>query len=334
MIVEGPELGYHQNWYAICKSSELKTGSIVGRDFLDNKVIAYRGANGKAQVLSAYCSHIGADLSIGDVVGNEVRCPFHHWQYNQDGICTKIPAGCKIPERARQRAFPTAEKWGLVWAFNGETPLFDVPGVRGYEEDEILYRVKEYEGGFPVSPWVLICNSHDYQHLRSLHDLEIKDGPSNMVSKDYVLEHDVSYVMPGGVPVLNWNRVTGTNTFSAISKTPTAPFFGMWTGTRTHGEFTRGYMLAGVPKKIAEERGEGSVLDYISMAGRMVTSLVKDAERLFRASKFMIGFLKDDEDVLKTIKFRQGVMVEADQVLLMYLKYVREFPKANMLAGY
>jgi len=119
--------GFHQSWYAIARSAEVGAGEVIGRDFLDGRAIVYRGENGDAVVMNAYCRHLGADLSMGKVVGNDIRCAFHHWQYGPDGGCTKIPASEKIPKAARMFKFPTAEKWGLIWAFNGTTPLFDVP---------------------------------------------------------------------------------------------------------------------------------------------------------------------------------------------------------------
>src|SRR5712692_8968194 len=118
---------FEQNWYALALSSELEAGKLISRDFLDSKVVIYRGENGVASVLTPYCSHLGADLSIGCVVGNDLRCAFHHWQYGQDGVCTKIPVSDKIPSKARLFKYPTTEKWGLVWAFNGVEPLYDVP---------------------------------------------------------------------------------------------------------------------------------------------------------------------------------------------------------------
>ena len=117
--------GFHQSWYAIARSDEVRAGEVIGRDFLDGRAIAYRGENGQAVVMNAYCRHLGADLSMGKVFGNDIRCAFHHWQYGPDGACTKIPASEKIPKAAKMFKYPTVEKWGLIWAFNGATPLFD-----------------------------------------------------------------------------------------------------------------------------------------------------------------------------------------------------------------
>ena len=61
----------------------------------------FRGEDGKAYVLDAYCPHLGANLAVGgQVVGNCIECPFHGWRFNgNDGKCVKIP----YAEKGRNR---------------------------------------------------------------------------------------------------------------------------------------------------------------------------------------------------------------------------------------
>lgn len=53
----------------------------------------FRGEDGIAHVMDAYCPHLGANLAVGGrVVGNCLECPFHGWQFRgDDGKCVKIP---------------------------------------------------------------------------------------------------------------------------------------------------------------------------------------------------------------------------------------------------
>ncbi len=53
----------------------------------------FRGEDGQAYALDAYCPHMGANLGAGGrVVGNCVECPFHGWQFRGDtGKCTSVP---------------------------------------------------------------------------------------------------------------------------------------------------------------------------------------------------------------------------------------------------
>ena len=53
----------------------------------------FRGEDGRAHALDAYCCHNGANLAAGGLVkGSCLECPFHGWQFRgDDGKCTHIP---------------------------------------------------------------------------------------------------------------------------------------------------------------------------------------------------------------------------------------------------
>ncbi len=124
---EGENGLFSETWFPICLSREIPAGKILGVDFLDGRVVAYRGANGEARVMSAYCAHVGADLSVGDIQGDTIRCAFHHWQYDGNGVCIATKVGDPPPKAACLFKFPTCEKYGIVFAYNGEHPRFEVP---------------------------------------------------------------------------------------------------------------------------------------------------------------------------------------------------------------
>src|ERR1700730_15247486 len=102
-------LPFHACWYLLALSSELGTREIRGVNFLGGRVVVYRTEQGEAQVRSAYCRHLGADLSVGKVVGETIQCPFHHWRYERSGRCVDIPGGDNLPTAARLFAFTGAE---------------------------------------------------------------------------------------------------------------------------------------------------------------------------------------------------------------------------------
>src|SRR3546814_19115623 len=57
--------GAHQCWYPIALSRDLPKGKVIGSDLADGRVVIFRGEDGVARVMSAYCKHMGADLSVG-----------------------------------------------------------------------------------------------------------------------------------------------------------------------------------------------------------------------------------------------------------------------------
>jgi nitrite reductase/ring-hydroxylating ferredoxin subunit len=47
---------------------------------------------GKPVCQTAFCVHVGANLAVGgQVVDDCIRCPFHHWKFDQNGNVVEIP---------------------------------------------------------------------------------------------------------------------------------------------------------------------------------------------------------------------------------------------------
>jgi phenylpropionate dioxygenase-like ring-hydroxylating dioxygenase large terminal subunit len=181
------ERGFDQCWYPLALSSEVAAGQVVGREFLNGKVALFRTANGQAHVVSAYCRHLGADLSVGTMVGDELRCPFHYWHYNAAGRCSRIPAGDTPPPAAQLFKFPTAESLGLIWAFNGETPLFPVPAF-DVPETELELRVWRNPNETPIDHSLFFLNAFDLQHFQAVHGMQIETRLEDTIRGEHTMD--------------------------------------------------------------------------------------------------------------------------------------------------
>ena len=61
-------------------------------------------------VIDNTCPHAGGDLSIGEVTGGTVSCPWHHWQFDlATGVSTHS-------DKARVNCYPTEVRGGYVYA--------------------------------------------------------------------------------------------------------------------------------------------------------------------------------------------------------------------------
>src|SRR5262249_1934878 len=180
---------FHQTWFPVALASELGPGQLLGQDVLGTRVVCYRDPDGRPVVQSAYCPHLGADLSVGELVDGQVRCAYHHWRFDCAGRCVDIPTGDKIPPGARIATYPSREAWGLIWAFNGATPLFAVPGIPDAEESELVVEA-HYRGTRAVDPWVSVSNGVDFQHLRALHGLAAVD-PEHVTVGAHAIEYAI-----------------------------------------------------------------------------------------------------------------------------------------------
>ena len=65
--------------------------------FAGLNLAVFRGEDGRAHVVDAYCPHIGANMAVGGrVSGSCIECPFHGWKFRgDDGKCTHIPTVAK-----------------------------------------------------------------------------------------------------------------------------------------------------------------------------------------------------------------------------------------------
>jgi phenylpropionate dioxygenase-like ring-hydroxylating dioxygenase large terminal subunit len=118
------------NWYVAAGSDELKDGQPLFVRMLGCDFVLFRDSGGQIHCLSDVCCHRGASLAKGKINGDCIACPYHGWEFNPAGQCTKIPAlgaDAKIPKRARIDSYPVREKFGWIWAFLGDAPESERP---------------------------------------------------------------------------------------------------------------------------------------------------------------------------------------------------------------
>lgn len=135
------------NWYVAAESHEVKRDRPHQARMLGCDFVLFRTEDGVA-CLSDVCCHRGAALSGGEMVRGCVACPYHGWQFDEQGHCVLIPAmgeDTKLPKRARIDSYPTAEKYGWVWVFLGDLPEEQRPAIPDlfpeYDDTETWHRI-------------------------------------------------------------------------------------------------------------------------------------------------------------------------------------------------
>ncbi len=146
-------------WYAAEESAnvtdKLMRVTMLGQDF-----VLFRDSAGQAHCLSDVCSHRGGSLGLGKLKGDCVECPYHGWQFNGEGVCTKIPSmetDAKIPSRAKVDSYPIIEKYGLIFSFLGDLPEDERPPIM---------EIPEYD----QEGWrrTFLCPEFDFEYKRSI----------------------------------------------------------------------------------------------------------------------------------------------------------------------
>jgi nitrite reductase/ring-hydroxylating ferredoxin subunit len=306
---------YSQSWFAICTSQELGPNVVLGRDFLGGRVIAYRGADGVARVKSAYCAHLGADLSAGCVIGNDVRCPFHHWEYGTDGRCMRTGIGDPAPPNARLFSFPTREKYGVVFAFNGIEPLFELADL-DVPSEQTACKVSFMP--MRAEPWTFCANVPDFQHFIGVHRT-LRDDIGHydrIVWREYGLDFEfTAYPELGRAPPIRFKvGVQGTALILVQGCLPDGRWFGTLAAmTLPRSGETNIFIVCSI------RRGENAAED---------AALLDDLTVRFRA------MANEDLELLETAHYTPGTLTRHDAALARYMAMLRAFPRANPAAEF
>lgn len=141
---------------------------------LGQKFVVWRDGKGQVHCLSDLCVHRGGSLAGGWLTADksEVVCPYHGWEFDGDGACTKIPAHPQrgIPKKARVDSYPITERYGLIWAFLGDLPEEERPPIPEVPELEDP-RFKKIYGEFywNVNYERALENAMDPSHAAYVH---------------------------------------------------------------------------------------------------------------------------------------------------------------------
>lgn len=302
-----------EGWYAVALSSEVLPNRVKGRPFLNSRVAIYRKTSGEPVVVTAWCPHMGSDLASGSVFGDELRCNYHHFRFGPKGDCVGVPGNNKVPPGARLFSYPTAERFGIVWAYNGETPRFSPPEVRDFAHDGLVCRARRAHVYENIAPWLPIGNTFDFLHLRHVHSLGFEFAFDRIRWEPHHAEYEIDFDSPATGKIEQRIRVVGTNisTHVTVGATTTA---GVTTATPV-GTALELYMVACVAKD--ESRSPEAI----------------DAE-LREQEKFVDDLLADDIRVLTGMAFRVGTFVQEDQPMARWLRFVHGFPVADPGAAF
>ncbi len=170
-------------WFAVARSEDLAAGEVKPLAWCDSEFVLWRGEDGVVRALDAYCPHLGAHLGYGGtVVGDDLQCPFHHWQFKGDGSVAAIPYARLIPpvlKKPCERAWPIHEDMGIIFAWwhpQKAAPLWDLIPVTEIA-DEKWMSADYHEWIIDVHIQELTENGADTAHFRALHDTKSPPTP-------------------------------------------------------------------------------------------------------------------------------------------------------------
>lgn len=193
---------FPDGWYKIADSKDVPVGKVLSEGCLGREFVVFRGEDGKVGVVDAFCSHLGTHLGFGgQVVGNNLQCPYHLWEFDADGKNQKIPY-CKKDMSGSQRVnlkrYTTYESKTLESIFfwfsadDSLEPRWELhPGLKEVEkevEQGRMYRVCETQWpDMLMHVFEPSQNSADYFHFQTVHQYLPMPYNLKLLAADHVL---------------------------------------------------------------------------------------------------------------------------------------------------
>jgi aminopyrrolnitrin oxygenase len=310
---------YPASWYLFCESGELGseplTKRVLGRD-----LAAFRTPAGQIAVMEAHCSHLGADLGRGRIVGDSIQCPFHNWRYGVDGRCVEIPGTSPIPSFARQTCYPAHERHGYVFFFNGRQPLFPLPFFFDCEPDDFVAG-RPFRYLADCTWYMNSAHAFDMQHFSAVHDRELVAPPEVDCPAPFARRNRYRAKVVGHTTLDRCLQILAGRMVS-ISITTWGGTFVLVTGSfdRVHSRF----IVTTRPLEDGTTLCEGIVFGAkgTNPVARGLEPLTLWVRRLFT-----YGYLKDETRRLRGTQYRPLSLGANDRDMIEYFQWLVTLPQ-------
>lgn len=184
-------------WVPALLSSEIPEpdGPQVRVQLLGEKLLAFRNTDGKACLISEFCSHRGVSLYFGRNEENGIRCAYHGVKFDGDGRCVDVPSSPKACAHMHIKGYPCVERGGVVWTYMGPP---------------------EHKPDLPELEWCMLPEDHVFVSKRIQYSsyLQAMEGGIDTSHVSYVHSFEVDTdPMHKGVKALDYIKADGNVVF-------------------------------------------------------------------------------------------------------------------------
>ncbi len=127
---------FRRFWLPVALAEELPgpDSDPVRVEVLNEKLILFKDSSGRPGLVDAYCPHRGAPMFFARNEEDGLRCVYHGWKFDVEGVCTDLPnapEGETFKHKVKITAYPCVERAGLIWAYMG--PAEKQPPLPGFD---------------------------------------------------------------------------------------------------------------------------------------------------------------------------------------------------------
>ena len=173
-------------WYGIEFSKEIssKPKQLLA---LNQKLVAWRKADGKPVLMQDLCPRCGASLTLGTVVNDSIVCAKDGVSVGADGVSTNQPP-------LYLDAYPAEDRYGWLWGFMGDLdeseriPIPELPYLHDHDTYKHIYGNFQWDVFYARA----LENGVDAAHTPFVHGGAF-GNPDEPEIEDYEVEHPSPY---------------------------------------------------------------------------------------------------------------------------------------------
>ncbi len=160
------------HWYALARSRAVAEKPLAV-EIWGQAIVLYRDGDGDIHALEDRCPHRQVKLSHGAVVGQNLECAYHAWQFDSQGHCAEVPyleKNQKLPA-CKIRSYPTREQDGFIWVWPGDVALMQADDAGDVEATAPL-EIPEWDHlNYIATVSTIDCEAHFSFLIENLMDM-------------------------------------------------------------------------------------------------------------------------------------------------------------------
>ncbi len=154
----------------------------LGRTICNERMVFFRGPEGKVAAVEDFCPHRGAPLSLGKVCDGKLVCGYHGLEMGCEGKTVHMP-GQRVRGFPAIKSYAVIERYGFVWVWPGDQSQADaalMPSFEFFDNPEWAYGGGLYhvKADYRLMIDNLMDLTHEtYVHANSIGQPEIDETP-------------------------------------------------------------------------------------------------------------------------------------------------------------
>jgi 5,5'-dehydrodivanillate O-demethylase len=112
-------------WHPVAATQQLDDDPVQAVRILSEDLTLFRDRRGNIGLVGQRCPHRMMDLRFGIPEDEGLRCGYHGWMFDTNGICVETPLeppDSTFKDKISLQSYPVQETGGLIWAYLGPEP--------------------------------------------------------------------------------------------------------------------------------------------------------------------------------------------------------------------